>query len=432
MNAKPDYHTHSLNSALERLADSPVLPAAVRRLVDDAEAINAELNATVLAEIPAFAESMNPRVLPDLARHGPRHTAEIIRLLKGGPVDDFEFVRQHARLRAEQHFPLETTLHAYRCGHKVFLHWLRQATLAAAPSAEDAQQIVADVADFTIEYTDAVSTVFASDYLAHTRLLADVAGDRRAELLSILLDGHDESDGRVAKVLRDAGYLDRRQSFCVALAQSVDPTQMLNPARARRLADSVDRTLRNSAPRRLIDLRDNKVTIVFSAVRRTSGWTTPHSGLAKHVMSELLLVGNAVLVGISNDVPSTSQIPTAYREALLALELANVSQRVVQFSAIPMRSLMLHLAGGELRRVTPDWTKAFFRADDKHAGALVQTLHAYANANMNVLKTAESLSLHANTIYARIQKIIDLTGLDARSFHGLTELLLIADCRRRD
>jgi hypothetical protein len=424
-----DHHTNALKSALKRLGDSRFLAAALRYLADHAAAINAELDKTVLAEIPAFSESGNPDVLPELSRHGAEHTKEIIRLLGGHPVGDFEFVRKHARRRAEQHFPLEATLHAYRCGHKVFSRRLREATLAAVSSAKEVPQMVAAVADFTIEYTDAISTIVTGAYVAQTRLLAHVAGDQRAELLNILLDGYDESDGRVAKVLRDAGYLDTRQSFCVVLAQSVDPAEMLKPERARRLADSIDNTMQTSPARRLIDIRNNKVTTVFSAARRASGWTAPTKALAERISAELYTLGNAVLVGVSNDVPSTSQIPTAYRQASLALELADVTHRVVQFSAIPVRLLLLHLAGENLHRISPAWTNDFLAADDKASGDLVASLRAYADADMNVLNAAQKLSVHPNTIYARFQRLRDITGLDARCYHALTELLIVADCR---
>lgn len=426
-----DYHTNALNEALRRLGDSPIPAAAIKRLEADADAIDAELRETVLDQIPAFTESRNPDVLPELARHGGEHTVEILRLLAGGALGDFGYVREHARRRAEQRFPLEATLHAYRCGHKVFSRRVRDAALAAVSSPEDAQAAVTAVADFTIEYTDAISTIAAGEYLAQTRLLADVAGDQRAELMSILLDGYDESDGRVATILRDAGYLDRRQSFCVAVAQPVDPAEMRNPARARRLTDSIDKTLERSRARRVIDLRDNKVTIVFSHASRISGWTVPRTALAERVTAELLSVGNAVLIGVSNDVPSTSKIPAAHRQALLALELANVTQRVVQIARTPVRELALHLAGEQLQQVLPAWAGELFAADERGGGALVATLRAYARANMNVLKAAESMSVHPNTIYSRFQKIHDMTGLEARSYDALTELLVIADCRRR-
>ena len=425
------YPTNALKEALARLSDTTFLPAAAKHLASSAGAINAELGETVLAEIPAFSESRNPDILPELARHGPEHTDEMIRLLQGGAVGDFEFVRKHARRRAEQRFPLEATLHAYRCGHKVLSHWVRDAILAAASSSKVAPQVVAGVADFSIEYTDAVSTVAASAYVEQTRLLADVAGDHRAELLNILLEGYDESDGRVAKILRDAGYLDSHQSFCIVLAQPVDPAEMQNPARARRLADSINKILQGSAARRLVDIRDNKVTTVFSDARRASGWTVPHIALARRIAAELSMLSNAVLIGVSNDVPSTSQIPNAHREALLALELADVTNRVVQFSGIPARRLLMHLAGEEFQRALPAWAEKFILADKKSGGVLVATLRAYANADMNVLKAAEDLSVHPNTIYARMQKIIDMTEQDARSYHALTELLIVADCSSR-
>lgn len=419
-------YTSGLTDALHRLAQSAQLPAALRHLRSNVAAINAELGETVLAQIPAFTQSQNPEILPELSQHGPQHTKEILRLLDDGQPGDFDFVREHARRRASQHFPLEATLHAYRCGQRVFSRWVREAVLSDEASQKDAQQTVAAVADFAMEYTDAISTIAAGAYLAQTRLMADVAGDQRAELLTILLDGYDESDGRVANILRSAGYLDARQSFCVALAQPVDPAEMLNPARARRLADSIHGVLRGSRARRVIDIRDNKVTIVFSATRRVSGWTVPKFALAKQISSELLKVGNAALIGVSNDVPSTSKIPTAYREAALALELADVTQRVTQFSDIPLQRLALHLAGEKLQRVLPMWAHDFSAANSKSNGKLIATLRAYAGADMNVLKAADAMSIHPNTIYSRFQKIQDITGLDARSFHVLSELLVVA------
>jgi hypothetical protein len=425
------YPVTALSASLARLADKPLLSAAARYLSGHAARINVELGRRVLADIPAFTASANPDILPELAAHGPEHTTEIIRLLRGGPIGDFEFVAAHARRRADQRFPLEATLHAYRCGHKVFSSWIREAILSCVSSAADVPEMVAAVADFTIEYTDVISTVMTSAYVSQTRLLADVAGDHRARLLSILLDGYDESDGRVSKILRDAGYLDGRQSFCVVLAQSVDPAEMQNPARARRLAESVQKVVQGTRARCLADIRQDRVTSVFSDARRASGWTAPRVALAKRVSADLSILGNAVLVGISNDVPSTSQIPGAHREALHALEMADVSRRVVQFSEVSTRSLLLHLAGEEVQRLTPAWTDALAVTNDKLGGTLTATLRAYARADMNVLKTGEILTVHPNTVYARLHKVLDLTGLDPRSYDGLTELLIVIDSHGR-
>ena len=281
-----------------------------------------------------------------------------------------------------------------------------------------------------MEYSDAISTTFAGTYSSHTLLLADVAGDQRAELLQVLLDGRDEADPRVARILREAGFPKKQPVFCVALARSVDPAEMLNAARARRLADSIEQVLAEVSVRRLIDVHANKVTMVFSEVRRESGWTAPRGSLAKRIGEALDFVGNAAFIGVSSDVASTSQIPIAYREALAALELAELTQRVVRFADIPTQRLLLYFAGEEFRRVLPGWSGEFYAADKRARGTLTQTLRAYADADMNMLKAALALDLHPNTLYARFQRIFEITGLHARFFNQLNTLLIVAGCRR--
>ena len=62
---------------------------------------------------------------------------------------------------------------------------------------------------------------------------------------------------------------------------------------------------------------------------------------------------------------------------------------------------------------------------EPHVGrALSDTLRAYADCDMNVLRTAKSLGIHPNTIYARMKRINDATGMNASSYHALTEILL--------
>ena len=426
-----DYYVNSLHDALRRVSGSAVLAAAIDRFADNATAIATQLQQAVLAQVPEFSKSRNPDLLPELAGHGREHVEEIVRLLRGGDIGRFDFVHEHARRRAEQRFPLAATLHAYRSGHKVLSRWLRESASTVASPAEDAQRAIAGIVDFAMEYTDAISTTFAGTYSSHSLLLADVAGDQRSQLLQILLNGHDEADMRAARILRDAGFLDERQSFCVALACSVDPTEMLNASRARRLADSIEQIVAELAVRRIIDIHSNKVTMVFAAVRRDSGWTAPRGSLAKRIRDALSFVGNAALIGVSNDVPSTSHIPTGYREATTALELASVSRRVMQFSDIPLQRLLLHFAAEDFRRVLPAWSNEFYAADDNAGGALVATLRAYASVDMNVLKAAQVLDVHPNTIYARLQRVFDISGLQARSYNALTDLLIVCDCNRQ-
>lgn len=426
-----DTHANLLSKALERLNADALLSAAAVRMEDTASAAIGDFRGAVLAEIPAYSDSRNPRLLPGLTDHVGELTREILRLLQGGAVTDFAFVRDYAEQCADQRFPLEATLQAYRCGNKIFAGWIGQAIQDSTASSAAIDQFAIAADEFAMEFTNAISTISAGAYVAQIRLLAEVASDRQNELLSLLLDGYDESDGRVADIMRDAGFLEGRQSFCVALARSIDPAEMLNPVRARRLADAIDEILQGVSTRRLVDLRNDKVTIICSDICRESGWTIPQIDLARRLTDELALVGTAALIGVSNDALSTSQIPTAHREAQLAFELADVGHRVTQFSDIPMRRLIMHLAGDEFQRIMPRWSADFLKADVKGRGALVGTLRAYADEDMNALRAAARLKVHPNTIYSRFQKIFDITGLEARNYNALTELLLVADCGRR-
>lgn len=429
----------SLQRSRERLVALGVLPRAATWLDKGQRDVAQRLRVAVLAEVPAFSASRNPEVLPDLERHAEEHMAELRRLMAGGSVSDFEFVRAHARSRAAQRFPLEATLHAYRCGHKVLAPWLLEAAMAAAAGSPragrqgrernlDPALIAPAMADFAMEYTSTIGIVAAAEYVAHTRVLAEAEGDRRTELLGILVSGYDEADARVARLLKRAGYLEQRLSFCVALAQSTDPLEMENPARALRIVQALTEAVAAMSVRALVGVRGNVVVAVYSDLRRTSGWTAPQADLADRIRPPLLALGPAVLIGLSSDQPSTSFIPRGLHEATVALDFANVAERVVPFSELPIRRLLIHRGADYVQSALPAWFGPLREADAKANGALIKTLRSLADADMNVQRAARDLHVHANTLYARIERINDLTGLNAQRYHDLTHLLLAADC----
>lgn len=422
----------SLNESCMRLLSADLSGEVLKNMRRQSDDIRSELQQTILQDDPAFTESRIPGVLPALEEHIACQLDEILRLLAGGRLQELAFVSSYAETCAQCYFPLESVLLAYRSIQKTLLKRLHSIILLIADQDEMLNRLLVDSHVFLTEYVDAISSEFTQKYVRQDHLLAVASNDHKEQLLPLLLQGYDESDGRVSKILRNAGYLDRRQSYCVAVAHSVDPTEMFHPGRAGRLVEAINDILSDTPVRYLIGLRANKVIIIFSHVRRLSGWSVPHSQLAERIKSELRMVGTAALIGVSNDVPSTSQIPAAHREAQLAIDLADVSHRVVQISEVSLQKVMLQLTGERLTPVLPAWCKQFYEADDRLHGALVKTLRAYANANMNTLKTAQSLSVHANTIYARFLRIEEISGFNARLFADLRQLLIVADCRSRE
>lgn len=418
----------ALIQTLERLAALGVIPDVAPALRRSADSVEAALRDAVLGEVAAFTDSRNPQILPDLRDHAKAHVAEVMRLFEGETPGDLAFVRAHARRRAEQRFPLEATLHAYRCGHRAMSRWLRDAATAARPLS--AHEAVDAIADFAIEYTNVISAAMTSDYVAHTRLIEAAEGDLGAQLLNILLAGYDESDGRIGRLLKSAGYLDQRQSYCVIGVRTPIAVELENLERAQRLLAALADLFAPTNIKILAGLRNSRVVAVASALRRQSGWTAPQTNLAERLTPLLMQLGPSVLAGVSADRPSTASIPKALREATAALDFASVDRRVVSFSELPVRSLLLHAGGAYVRSASPPWIPALIAADEKAGGALLQTLLALADADLNIQKAGRRLEVHPNTIYARLQRIRDATGLDGQRHHDLVELLLAAECAR--
>lgn len=419
-----------LADALDRLRAAGVVPVAEARLRVAAGHEVAALYAAVTAEVPAYTDSRNPDVLPELEAHLAEHVDALCALAGGARRLDLGYVRAHAERRAEQRFPLDAVLLTYRAMLRTFAPALRDAALAVASTDALVPRVVAASTDVLAEYGDAAGAALTAAYVEHTRHLSETEGNRRGELLNLLLSGYDESDREVAQLLRRGGYLEQRQAYCVAIAQSVNPREMVSAQRAQRVVDAIGEALDGMSLRVISGVRDNLAVAVISGTRRASGWTTPQSRLADQVLPALLTLGPAVLVGLSADHPSTSHVPRARQEAEIALGIATVTERVVPFASLPIRRLLVELAGEQVKPALPAWTSAFAAADQKYRGRLAETLRACADADMNVLKAARSLGLHPNTIYARLTRIEEITGLDARRFDALNELLLATEVSR--
>lgn len=420
-----------ITASLKALESLGVVPGVAAGLAAQKDAIFGEMREAVLAEVPAYTESANPDVLPQLDIHLEQLVDEARRLLANKPAGDLAFVRAQAQTRAQQKFPLDAILLAYRCVHRVLSRSLRDSALEAADESAQVRRVVARATEFASEFTGAASTLLTAEYVAQTRRLAEAEGDLKTRLLGTLLEGYDEADPIAAQLLRRSGYLEQRQTYCVVFARSVDPREMENAARAQRMSAAFEDALATAPIRRLIGVRDNLVVAVLSGVRRQSGWTAAKSLLAERVLPHLRRVGPAAVIGFSNDVPSTAHIPRAANEARLALDHASVANRVVGYADIPFRQMLVSHARDKIQSALPAWLEAFDTADGKLRGAFRDTLEAYANANMNVLRTAKQLGVHPNTIYARMNRIRDLTGHNPLEYHALTEFLLVLDAKHR-
>jgi len=408
-------------ASLRRLGVAPGVAGQLER-----EELAAALYRVVTSDVVEYSDSRNPDVMPALKEHIDRHVDAIGRLLALQRDVPLGFLTTYARHCAAQKFPLDAVLRAYRSMNRRLADALRDAAIAAAADATALRQVVAASAAFVIEYMSAAGSRVTSDYVEETRRIAEGDGDRRSELLNLLIDGYDEADARAAALLRRSGYLEQRQTYCVAVITARQAVEMEDPARVARIEAAVDDALSDAPLRALCGVRDDRVVVVVSATARQSGYTRPHTVASKLALTPLRTLGNAVFVGLSSDVPSTAHIPRALAEATRALEFANISRRVVEASEIPFFDMMVHLARAHARPVLPEWAEALAAADRR--GKLAATLEAFADNDMNIAKTAIALGVHANTVRARFERIAEVSGRTPASWRGLTEMLFALRC----
>ena len=168
---------------------------------------------------------------------------------------------------------------------------------------------------------------------------------------------------------------------------------------------------------RLIDIRKDEVLAVVAGSADTS----------KRVLSALAAataeVGFSAGIGISLDATEISALPQAYQESERAVEFTRSNRPVMHFADIDLMEFLVRRPDAAARRLIPPWAGRLKHADNGKSGELSRTISQFADCNFNVKRTARRLDLHTNTVYFRLNRIRELTGIDPRSYSGLSLLL---------
>jgi sugar diacid utilization regulator len=141
------------------------------------------------------------------------------------------------------------------------------------------------------------------------------------------------------------------------------------------------------------------------------------------------LKGFTFAIGRSRIAEDPTELPRAASEALLA---ANVAQGAVQSTALAFEQtgayrLLLSAMSenpSELQRFYGETVEPLVAYDEQYETDLVRTLEAFLEADGNVAGTAQRLFTHRHTIYYRLERVRELSGLDVSSSDGREKLSL--------
>jgi sugar diacid utilization regulator len=382
-------------------------------------------DAMVLAcqeEIPQYA-MMPSGALEGVRKHSADHVGAFIRMVRSGSPptdDDLEFVRDKAAQRAREGMPVELLLRAYRMGQREV--W--RAVVEAAGDDPELAQAALSISRATMTYTDAASTQASVAYVeVQRRMLADRDRSRR-EMFDDLLAKRDALDDEDVERAAALGLHASPGLLVVGvLASARDPEGL------HRVEELLGTQPNASGPSFTVVRRSEVVAVVPA-----SGDDGGH--LARALAPRVSSVGSPVRLGISRPASCPIELARAYAEARAALQHADPAGGVVALADVTLFDYLATHADSTARQVVPARARRLFVEDERQGGRLLDTVRAFAEADLKVARAAKALDIHPNTLHYRLRKIEEIAGISIRRFSDWLDLLaairVIEASARRD
>ncbi len=269
----------------------------------------------------------------------------------------------------------------------------------------DAEQTVTDA-----EIEQAVESANAAgEVLFREQLLGDLERGRDRELLRDLLASDDTVRADAARALVAADRLPDG-AHAVVLAVRVERDDETGADTAIDLA--LQRAVNRIAPLRAICGGSSGVLLV--AGRQPTPERLRAIGADLHAqMTAAVGDQGAVRVGIGPVVPSIDRAHDSHRCALDAIRvIAQVPgfSQVATWDDLGVYRLLIRLSLDELRDAAlPSGLQQLLDVDD---GVLLRTLEVYLDHAGRVRATIEALSIHRTSLYYRVNRIEEITGMN--------------------
>jgi len=261
---------------------------------------------------------------------------------------------------------------------------------------------------------------------APERASETAAADFLRALLSRELSTRDALLARAKELALD---VESGASMIVARAHPQAPTDEGWRARVRAVAE---RGARAVVSRSIAALSERDGTVGAEVLLLVPGGEEPTAARAAEAVlreMEAGLQGYTFAIGRSRLAEDPTDLPRAVSEALLA---ANVAQGgsdgpALAFEQTGAYRLLLSAMSenpAELQRFYSETVEPLVAYDDQYETDLVRTLQTFLEADGNVAGTAQRLFTHRHTIYYRLERVRELSGLDVSSSDGREKLSL--------
>ena len=392
------------------------------RLVGEALAgryteIGQAIAARALDEIPGYGDAA-PELINDL-RAGATATVELLArtFAEGSTVrrEDLGFLRELAARRVHQGISLEAFIRAYR----VALLAIWDACAEEASRLRLSRGAGFALAGSAIDAIDTITTQAAEAYLREETRLATQSGRAARDLLERLIGGQPIDPGRrhpAAPGLDPTGRL-------LTIVGSVEQTTLAVGDALQLARDTVEENLSLGTARPLAAIRHGELVLIIAG-------TSPRTKMASlRTARQRTIDEHNIDVHYGVSVPSLgfASVQQAYREAALSLTYTSPSRPIVSIDDLSSLECALIGATATTQAIIASKGADLRALPDEDLAVAVETIRAFADADLNVTTAAEQLHVHPNTIRYRLQRIAIKTGYDPRTFAGLVDLICILE-----
>jgi PucR-like helix-turn-helix protein/diguanylate cyclase with GGDEF domain len=373
--------------------------------------------ARIIEEIPAYRDA-GPELINDL-RAGATATIELLvrTFAEGATVrrEDLGFLRALAARRVHQGVSLEVFVHAYRVA--LLAYWdvcAEEATRLRIPRAAGFA-----LAGSAIEAIDIITTQAAEAYLREETRVQTQSGRAARDLVERLINGEPIDPRRRH---RAAPGLDPTGPLLTIVGRVEETTLAVGDA-LQLARDTLEEGMSLGATGPLIAIRHGELVAISAAAALRAKAESLRAARQRTLAEHEIDVRYGVSVP-SRGFPSVQQ---AYREATLSLSYTSASRPIVSLDELSALECAVIGATATTKSVIASKGVGLRALSPGDRAAAVETIRAFAAADLNVASAAQRMHVHPNTVRYRLQQIAARTGYDPRSFAGLVDLICILE-----
>lgn len=336
---------------------------------------------------------------------------------------DLGFISQMVALRVEQGVPMADVLHAFRVGLQVLWNALLEQAEAQGVGSDAALSLVLPA----MRFIDAASSEVTESYIRIEHRLQAGSDRLHERAIEAMIGGRLPEDEVQLKLGQEFVFEPDSSYLVVALGSVLDTKQ---PELRAALVTST-RSVVGQAPIKgcLVTNRLDETIALFAA---------DESAVPAAIESVRILIGRAA--DRARCEPSAGiglpaglvELRDGYEEARLASQTIGPGE-ILAVGDMRVRDRVALLAGSGVTvdRLIPPALREWLWADIESGSVMLNTIEAYAAADMSARAAASKLYVHPNTVLYRLGQAAELSGFDPRKADDLADLLFAISLLKR-